>query len=983
VLDKAKSVEDTRFAMHEARKTVTLLFADVVGSTGLGERLDPETLRQVMSRYFAEMAEVVEQHGGTVEKFIGDEVMAVFGVPSIREDDALRAVRAAAAMRSRLHELNVELEQRWGARLEIRVGINTGQVVAGDPSGGHGFVTGDAVNLAKRIEQAASPGEILLGRETARIVGHAVTTTTAGPFTAKGKSDEIMAERLDEVDLTSEALPRHLDSPMVDRANELTALLDAYTKAVETRRPQLVTVFGLPGIGKSRLARELLAGVAREAHVLVGRCIPYGEGITFWPVREINPDETFEGTREEIFWRTRKHLEAFARERPLAVCFEDVHWAEPTFLDLVQYLAGWIHDAPILILCLARADLLDRRPDWPRDGEDASTLALGPLSEDESSQLLELLDAPEAARARIVLAAEGNPLFVEQMTAMTADEGAEVVVPPSIQAVLAARLDGLSPDELMVLECAAVIGRDFSLQAAHDLIPEHLRPQLSSLLLGLMRKELVRPHSIRDEDGFRFRHALIRDAAYDRMPKGLRAELHERHADSLGSVLPEDILAGYHLEQAVHLRASLGLADAYTDELALRAGTLLGAAGQRAYGRGDMPAARTLLERSVALLGRVGEGSLALQRLLANAMWQLGRVDEADALLRTVREDAERAGEQGIEWYARLDQAERRSMVRREGAADLHATATSAIPVFEELGDETGLARARRALGVVAIRAGRYADAQRHVDRALAHARAARSADEQARAADVLCTALLFGPAEASFAADRCRELLDGARGNLVLQANVASSLAGIVAMLGAWDEARSLYARARGIFEELGLRMPLAGLTQITGPIELLAGDAEAAARELKTGFEILSAAGARGPLAPQAALLARALIAQGRDDEAAPLLELAEEVMSEDLPSQVVVSAVRSQAATRSGQLDAAREAALAAIEAADRTDALNLAAEAHAALAAALAASGSAEESRAALERALELYERKGNISAAEQLRMSQALFVPADT
>ncbi len=247
--------------------------------------------------------------------------------------------------------------------------------------------------------------------------------------------------------------------------------MNAYTRAVETRKPQLVTVLGLPGIGKSRLARELLEGVASEARVLVGRCLPYGEGITFWPVHEILPNETFEGTREEIFWRIRKQLEALAAERPLVVCFEDVHWGEPTFLDLVQYLKGWIPEGPVLLLCLARPELLDKRPDWPRNEPEATALTLDPLSDEESAQLLELLDAPDAARARIAEAAEGNPLFVEQMTAMTADEGAGVAVPPSIQAVLAARLDSLERDDGTVLQCAAVVGRDFSLRAVLELVP--------------------------------------------------------------------------------------------------------------------------------------------------------------------------------------------------------------------------------------------------------------------------------------------------------------------------------------------------------------------------------------------------------------------------------------------------------------------------------------------------------------------------------
>ena len=967
----------------EARKTVTILFADIVASTELGDRLDAEAVRQVVSRYFAEMAAVLERHGGTVEKFIGDEVMAVFGVPAVHEDDALRAVRAAAAMRERLAEINHELEETWGARLESRIAINTGEVVTGDASLGHGFVTGDAVTLTKRIQQAAAPGEILMGDATYLLVQHAVDTTHVGPFLVKGKQEAVAARRLEKVDLASQPFLRRFDAPLVGRGKEVGRLQAAYRRAVETRRPQLVTILGPAGIGKSRLALELLERVADEAVALVGRCLPYGDGITFWPIREILPEETFEGPSEEIFWRIRKRLEVQAEERPLVVCFEDVHWGEPTFLDLVQYLAGWIRDRPVLLLCVARPELLEMRPDWPKGEPDAWALPLGPLSEEDARALLDSLDVPDGARSRIAEAAEGNPLFVEQMAAMAADEGAEVAVPPSIRALLTARLDRLERDEAAVIERAAVIGRDFPLRAVLELTPEELRPRASALLLGLVRKGLVRPHAAGDEDAFRFRHVLIRDAAYDAIPKQLRAELHGHHAEWLEASGAAAILVGYHLEQTVVLRRQLRLQDAGTDELASRAGALLGAAGERAFRRGDMPAARALLDRAVALLPDAAGPLLALRRLLANAMWQIGEVADADALLQSVREDAARAGDRGLEWSARLDLSERRA-VEEAGAIELRATAEKAIPVFEELGDGASLARALRALGIIAIRAGRYGDAQKHIERALEHALASAGTDEEARAADALCTALLYGPAEASAAAERCRELLEGARGNLVLEANVASSLAGLVAMLGRWSESRSLYGRARDIFEELGLRMPLAGLTQLTGPIELLAGDAAAAERELRIGFDILSAAGARGPLAPQAALLATALLAQGRDAEARDLVALAQDAMStEDLPSRIVVGTARSQLATRLGDAHTGSEAARGAIAAAERTDALNFTADAYVALAEAHEGLAAPDAAATARGTALELYTRKGNRAAAERLAATYPLLVADGT
>jgi class 3 adenylate cyclase/tetratricopeptide (TPR) repeat protein len=952
--------------MHEVRKTVTILFADIVESTVLGELLDPEAVRDVMSRYFAEMGQIVERHGGTVEKFIGDEVMAIFGVPNLHEDDALRAVRAAAAMRERLAALNAELEATWGARLEVRMGINTGDVVAGDSSTGHGFVTGDAVNVAKRIEQAARPEEILLGEATAKIVHHAVTTTPAAPLSAKGKRHKIAVRQLVDVDLTSEALPRRTDARLVGRTAELTALRAAYARATETGQPQLMTVLGLPGIGKSRLARELLDMVVDEARVLVGRCLPYGEGITFWPVREILPEEPLGGTSEEIFSQVRKRLEALARERPLIVCFEDVHWAEPTFLDLVQYLAGWIR-APVLLLCLARPELLEKRPDWPRNDPTAQALTLGPLNERHADELLELLNAPGSARERIASAAEGNPLFVEQMAAMAAAGGGDIGVPPSIRALLAVRLGQLDPLETAAIERAAVIGREFPLRAVVDLMPADERTSVAAHLFSLVRKEFIRPHAVAEDDRFRFRHALIRDAAYDAMPKALRADLHERHAAWLEAAGHRDFIVGYHLEQTVNLRRELGLHDEPTARLAARAGGLLGDAGNRAFRRSDMPAARNLLGRARALLPGADRRQLELGRDLASAQWSLGEVDQADALLRDVVDAAAAAGERGLEWYARLDRAQRDNRGGGITGDEFLQVANSAIAVFEELGERPGIARARRAVAIAALRQGSYGRAVEEIERAIDSEPGDKNA--HARNADVLATALLFGPTPAPAASRRCRRLLEHARENVELEANVSSSLAGLEAMQGRFDEARALYVRSREIFRDLGLRMPLVGLTQVSGLVELLAGDPEAAEREFRDGYEELLTIGGSAYLAPQAALLALSLLAQERGEEAERLL-VAEDSLTGDVPAQILTWTCRSRIDLQRGDPARALETAEVAVQLAERTDALNITAEALTALALACAHLDMSDRARAAVDRSLVLYRQKGNIVAASQ-------------
>jgi class 3 adenylate cyclase len=514
----------------EVRKTVTVVFCDLVGSTALGERTDPEILRELMGRYHAELRSVLERHGASVEKFVGDAAMAVFGLPQVHEDDAVRAVRAAVEMRAAVAPLG----------LEVRIGVNTGEVVAG---AGETLVTGDAVNLAARLEQAAAGGEILIGSATERLVRDAAQSEAIPPLTLKGKSDPVQAFRvvglLDDVP----AFNRAIGTPFVGRAGELEQLERALASAIETRSPELATVVGPPGIGKSRLARELLSRAS--SRVLVGRCLSYGEGITYWPLAEIvsqigdvravltGTDDgdltalrvgvalgSAEGAAspEEIAWGFRKLFEALTRAQPLIVVFDDIHWAEPALLDLIEYVATFSQDVPLFVLCTARPDLFEVRPEWTTPKPNTTLLTLEPLDRADSETLIaQLGEVSDGTRTRIVEAAEGNPLFVEQLVAMQTESGnGELEVPPTLHALLAARIDRLAEEQRAVILRGAVEGRLFHRGAVTELLPDNERSDVGAHLLTLVRKELIRPDraTVPDDDGFRFGHILIRDAAY-------------------------------------------------------------------------------------------------------------------------------------------------------------------------------------------------------------------------------------------------------------------------------------------------------------------------------------------------------------------------------------------------------------------------------------------------------------------------------------
>ena len=942
-------------ASAAVRKTVTVLFCDLAGSTALGERVDPERLRELLAIWFDAMQEAVEQHGGTVEKFVGDAVMAVFGVPTVHEDDAVRAVRAALDMRDAVEQLNVEL----ALPLEVRIGINTGEVATGD--GAATLVSGDAVNTAKRLEQAAQPGEIVIGDATRRLVENAVDLEPLAPIEAKGKRRPVEAWRVRAAIPGALGVARRLDTPLVGRTAELELLREELAAATRDRTCRLVTVFGPAGIGKSRLAAELRA-------TLTARCLPYGDGISLQPLADLVHAAGGEravldavaaeedgalvaariceggGTTEEHQWAVRRLLETFARRHPLVVCIEDVHWAQPAFLDLLEYIAGWTRDAPILLVCLARPELLDVRPRWP-----GRSLTLGPLSGAETDRLLDELAAEwpldAAARAQIAETAEGNPLFVEQLVAMLADGRGPAELPPTIQALLAARLDALEPDERRVLERASVVGRDFSRAAVAALADG----DVSACLLALVRKELLRPlpSPYADADGFQFRHALIRDAAYSAVPKRVRADLHERAADWLTEHDGDDEIVGFHLEQAHLLRRDLGLHDPWTGE---RAGGLLGAAGRRAAARADAASASQLLQRALALLPADDPRRAAFLRDLSESLWARGEREASERALDESIALAQAAGDVQLEWYGRVEHAARVALVERDPGA-LAPVAERAIAIFDELGDDLGLARAWRRLGLVAFVDKRHAEAAAHAERALAHAVASGDESERARSADLLCSSLVFGPARVPEAVARLETLFADAGHNVVLRANVGASLAALLAMNEDIERARALIAEARATYDELGLELPRIGCDETASTVELLAGEPHVAVHLLRKSLSALDGGGYGRLRDAYVALLALLLGMTGDLDGARALLD-----GNPPGPSSHETARLLAARALVDNDAALAREA----VALADATDELNLRAELHVVLARVLGDDGE-------LETARRLYELKGNVAA----------------
>jgi class 3 adenylate cyclase/tetratricopeptide (TPR) repeat protein len=966
--------------LAEQRKVVTVLFCDVVGSTALGEASDPEALRARMSRYFDDLRRIVERHGGTVEKFVGDAVMAVFGIPASHEDDALRAVRAASEMRDAV--------SRHG--LEARIGVDTGEVVVGGAAGT--LVTGDAVNVAARLEQAAAPGEILLGAETRLLVRDAVVVETLEPLELKGKAQPVEASRLLEVSGGAAPIARRLEAPLVGRERERGRLWRDYEDAVADRACRLFTLLGPAGIGKSRLVADFVERIDGSADVLRGRCLSYGEGITYWPLvemlvpLEIDPDTIIASTPQETRVSFRKLLEARAEERPQVVVVDDLQWAEPVFVDLVEHVADLSRGAPIFLLCIARTELLDGRPDWGGGKLNASSLLLEPLDAADCDALIDRLlgeaELDGRLRRRITDVSGGNALYVEEMVAMVRerDHAASFEVPPTIQALLQARLDLLADEERLVVGYAAVEGEVFHRGSLAELVPAGIAPELGGVLTALVRKELIRPEAalLPGEEAYRFRHLLIRDAAYGALPKELRSELHERlaawlegHAESAFEL---DEILGYHLEQAFRLRSELGSTGDEERALAQRAGAKLVAAGNGALARTDLAAAAALLLRGADLLP--ARYSVRLEALAdaGSALSRRGELASAGELLRATLEEAEDAGDGPIEARVRLTLTGLHLRTNPEATSvDALREALEISKSLEGSGDLETQARARHYVGSFRFMTGRAAEGADDMHAAVELARRAGSTGVERDAKSSLLRPIAWGPLPAGDGIEFCDSLVRQEGSDPQLRAHALQVRAFLEALQGDFERSRSSASGALAILEEYGFTLQIGIYAVDVGLAYGLAGDDDTGIALLRRGDHLLEQAGETGVRATLTAVLAGALARSGADGQAEALTETSRSLAShDDLDAQgrwrAELARIRSRAGDHAGAEAIAREA----VDVLRPTDLVPLQAGAQDALAAVLAAAGRQDEAAVALREAIALHERKGNVVSAARSR-----------
>jgi DNA-binding SARP family transcriptional activator/tetratricopeptide (TPR) repeat protein len=1006
---------------REVRKTVTIVQASLVPSADGDGAPDPEAVHLVAARSRDAAVRVLEKRGGSVARASGDVVVAYFGTPVVKEDDVLRALTAALELRRAVGSLE---EAAAGPRIEVSVGVVTGEVVAIEQENAQPHIIGEPARLAARLDQAAAPGEILIGEETRRLAREATLVEPTAPLPVKGRRQPMPAWRLLELLAGAEPIRRRLERRMLGRENELQILRQAFERAVIGQEAVLVAVVGAAGIGKSRLARELREHLEDEATVLMGHCLSYGEGITYWPLAEIvrqaagEPERVAElltgepearlvadrlaaalggsdlgGSREETFWAARTFLEGIARGRPAVVVVDDLHWAESTFLDLLAHVVDFASNSPILLVCLSRPELIGDRPEWFDGRPNTVSLELGPLGDEDCEELIDgmvgTLSLTANARRRIAEAAEGNPLFLEQLITMLIQERPVSAVgehgeldafsiPPTIHALLAARLDRLDVGERQLLQRGAVVGRVFWRAALEKLSGG--KDDIGGGLEGLVRKQLIEPDKapFGGEGGYSFRHGLIQEAAYLALPKGERARLHEAFGDWLedsgGGLAPEnEEIVGYHLEQAYRFRTELGSTAESERAIAERASRHLGAAGHRAYVRGDMPAAVNLLGRATSLMP--DDDRARPERLvdLGEALREIGDFDWARSVLDDSFTTASAAKDEVTASHAQIVLRRIEGQLGERPLQQLVEDAERAIAVFEPADDERGLGKAWYLLAFSALFECRAGTAEASARRAVEHARRARDTRTEAHALGLLAGCALLGPTPVADGLRTWQEILAEPPEQRRVLATACRALAGLNAMIGHVEEAREYCERDKQILAELGLRLSAAGAAEVYGLVEQLSGNLDAAAEEFERGCMVFEELGERSGLSTLACHAAEVYCDLGRYDDARRLSIVGEEnATPDDLASQMLWRAARARCAAAAGEVDEAERLARDGVAIAARTDFALMHASTLKSFAEVLLARGDGTAASDATRSALELYERKGNLVAADRTR-----------
>ncbi len=980
-----------------ARRLVSIVFVDLVGSTGLAERLDPESLHDLLDRFTDRCSEVIERHGGSVEGFVGDAVVGVFGQTEVHEDDALRAVRAALEIRDEGVRLSSELERERGVGIALKIGVESGEVFVSAGARRRSFAAGDAFNVASRLEGEATDGEILLGENVHDLVRGSVSAEPLEPLALKGRDAAVRAWRLVAIETDHPVRVAPPGSRFVDRGRELGDLTAAFARVQAGGACHAATIVGPPGIGKSRLTRELLDRLADEGTVAVGRCRSYGDAAGYGPLAEIvralggdEPQAWVEDAldeqpaqlvlraigmsdepaqAEETSWAVRKLFEHVASERPLVAVVDDVQWAEPSLLDLLEYLHVFASAHPILLVCLARPEFVEMRPGWATPMSTRTFLALDALPEEEARALVESAGAHELGTdtaARIVALAEGNPLFLEQLAAIGA-EGGDAPLPSTIQAVLAARIARLDPAERSVLEHASVQGRSFEADALAELLGESGPVAVSGQLVSLVQKQLIRPDrgAAPGKDVFRFAHALIREAAYHGLPKQRRAELHEalaRRPDA-GS----DEVVGYHLAEAYRNLSELGVQES---SLGAEAAERLAAAASAALVRGAAPAAARLLERAEALLSPEEPARDELLPALGAALFEAGRMDDA---LRVLDEAIERAPDGRRRARAEIE----RELLRLEvepsaGSEQGLAVVDAAQPVLEGAGDDQGVSRAGLLRGELAWRSGRAAEA----DDAWSEASERASRTEVFELVGWRALAAALGPKPVDEAIELCDDFRASVRSSPLATASTLNPLALLHAMRGDFATSDRLLTEASELLDDLGGFG--SGVSHLEAFARLLAGRPELVEERLRADVQTLASMSEGSVLATTTALLAQAVYDQGRLDEAGDLsLQAAEGAARDDTLTQTTWRGVRAKVLARRGECDEAERLARQAVALLEPTDLLSQRGDAMLGLAHVLRVCERLEEADRATRDGLAMYELKGNHAAAERSRS-----LPAD-